>query len=424
MTLSQTKKNDLFKQDIDFLEYPLWMLDHKSEMGFVWEDRKGFVYRSGYYPPSRIDLIFLYFFLLESQKQGWSNELNFSQYQILKECGIQPGKSWRKRLKESLKRWATVVIEFEGTFYDGQSYKTMFFHIIDDSVIEKETGRVSIKLSSRWLETIKNSTFYKMLDFEELKSLRNPLSTRLYEILAKSFQGRSVWEIESRKLALKIPMKDKYPAHIIPKIKTALKGINQKTELQIALEIRRPERGKAILRFQKLQKEQEQFSPIEDISQPVPQRRKSVLFTLLKRVRKDQQDNPQVQNLLEEWSQKLPASEIEQKILYANKKTKKNYHNFLAFALQDDWKVEEKDENKSEGHPQQQKEQSSEEENKRKRVVFVRELFENFPEEIKESIRKPLRTKLRQENTPESMLGFALAAAVQEYMLKNFGHMK
>lgn len=422
MDITEEKPIRLVKQDIDFLEYPLWILDRNAQMGFSFEDRKGFFYRSGYYPPSKIDMIFLYFFLLESQKKNWANELNFSQYEVLKGCGIQPGKSWRKRLKESLRRWTAVVIEFEGTFYDGNTYQSMLFHIIEKSKVDT-AGRITIKLSSDWLSTIQNSTFYKMLNFDELKLLRNPLATRLYEILVKSFQGRDVWEVEAKKLALKMPMKEKYASHITSRIKTALKDLNGKTELKIELKVRKPERGKAILRFRKLKKENEE-SPTTKLPLVALEGEDSLLFALLKSVRKDQQDNPQIQNLLEKWLKKLPPSELEQKILYANKKAKKNYRNFLASALQNDWKVEEKDKNKSERLPQQQKEQSSEEENKRKRVVFVRELFENFPEEIKESIRKPLRTKLRQENTPESMLGFALAAAVQEYMLKNFGHMK
>lgn len=99
---------------------------------------------------------------------------------------------------------------------------------------------------------MKGRGFFKYLNFNEFKRLRAPLATRLFEILSKSFHNRDVWECESEKLAQKIPMNERYPADIIPKIQAGINRINKNTTSCYKLEIRRPERGKAILVFHKL----------------------------------------------------------------------------------------------------------------------------------------------------------------------------
>ena len=132
---------ELIKQDINFLEFPLWLQDsqmaHQIEEGYIWQDREGFVYRTGYKPPVKIDLIFLLYLLLKSQQTEWKEELDLTRFEILAACSVGTSKNWYARLEESLKRWTSVVVEFEGTFYDGTSYQIMQFHIVDDWELEK-----------------------------------------------------------------------------------------------------------------------------------------------------------------------------------------------------------------------------------------------------------------------------------------------
>lgn len=246
---------NLIKQDINCLENPLWFQDEKlsqtKEDGYVWKTDAGYVFRAGYRPPVKTDGIFLLYLLLQCQKDNWSDEITLSRYQILKACGLDDVNTWYARLEESLKRWAMVGIEFQGRFYDGKDYSAMFFGIIDDWAIEKETKLLKVRFSKRYLEIMRHTTFYKYLNFDQVKTLRSPLATRLYEILIKSFQGRNDWPVNACLLAQKIPMAEKYPAHIIPKIKSAVNRINQNTDLQISLEVNRKERGKVILIFTK-----------------------------------------------------------------------------------------------------------------------------------------------------------------------------
>ena len=53
-------------------------------------------------------------------------------------------------------------------------------------------------------------------------------------------------------MAEKIPMNEKYPAHIVPKIKTAVNRINENTSLNLKLSTRRKKLGEVILCFEKL----------------------------------------------------------------------------------------------------------------------------------------------------------------------------
>jgi len=62
------------KQNINFLEYPLWFQDEVSaanaEQGIVWKDREGFVYRAGYKSPVKTDAIFLLIFV-DAKPNKW-----------------------------------------------------------------------------------------------------------------------------------------------------------------------------------------------------------------------------------------------------------------------------------------------------------------------------------------------------------------
>lgn len=333
------KEKYLIKQDINFLEYPLWMQDsqqaEKHTEGVLWEDPNGYIYRAGYKPPVRLDLLFLYFFMLKSQENGWAEEVEVSRYEVLKTCELSKGTYWYSRLEESLERWKMIGIKFSGKFFDGKHYITMNFGIID-SWNFKDNGKLFVRFSPEFLTKVKESNFFKLLDFNQLKALRSPLATRLYEILVKSFQGRKRWEIESRKLAQKIPMQEKYPADIIPKIKAAVNRINEETELKLILEIRRPERGKAILSFEKLEEKEEMEKKVALILD-VPEEKKESYTELLGLVRVGERGKKSLQSAIQKALSKQDVDYVRRNILYANKEAKKNYRLFLVKALSEDW---------------------------------------------------------------------------------------
>ena len=296
-----TKK--MVKQDINLLEYPLWFQDEleakRSETGFVWRHEKGFVLKTSFKPPVKTDLVFLLFLLMESQNQEWKDEIKLSRYQILKECGISRNTQWYDRLEESMERWKQVEIQFNDAFYRGEEYETLHFNIIDSWGIEKGSRKLRVRFSPEYLSVVQNTAYYRLLNFNQVKALRSPLATRLYQLLVKTFKNRDLWEIDAILLAEKIPMKQRFPAQIALKIKPAVRRIYKHTDLKVTLEERKKERGKIVFVFRKeaairktetLFKESKSFVMPEDddfkklvaMLPPERQRQKTLLELVLK----------------------------------------------------------------------------------------------------------------------------------------------
>ena len=336
------KKNELVKHNVNFLEYPLWFQDNviaaKSDEGFIWKDREGYVYRSGYKIPTKTDAIFLLYFLLQSQKCDYQSELTVSRYKVLKDCGLSIDSKWYSRLQESLDRWLRVDVAFKGKFYDGKDYQHVAFHIIDAWSIDKSSAQLKISFSPHFLKMMLGKGFFKYVNFNEFKALRSPLATRLYEILSKSFSKRSVWEIDAIKLAEKIPMNERFPANIIPKIKTAIKRINKHVKEEFQLEIRRPKRGKAIFRFQKtmkvdqLQETEVPQQPALPISQEEP-----ALLSLYKLLPAERQNQKTLREMITRAWKIHGFDYVARNIRYTIKNSRKNFRKFLSQSLQADW---------------------------------------------------------------------------------------
>lgn len=255
---------DLIKQDINLLEYPIWFQDaqlaHTLKDGYLWKDKEGFIYRAGYKPPVKTDLLFLLYFLMLAQRNKYNPIIETTRFSVLKGCDITDCKDNYERLKDSLERWKMVGIKFEGTFYNGKAKKIMNFGIIDHWEINKETKILQVRFSPEYLLLVQNSSFFRYINFTEIKTLRTPLAIRLFELLSKSFQGRQTWEIEALKLAQKIPIAEKYPSHILLKIRPAVSRISKHTALKVSLKTRENENGEMIFIFEKkhVQKQEKQ----------------------------------------------------------------------------------------------------------------------------------------------------------------------
>jgi len=330
--------SELIKQDINFMEYSIWMQDaelaNKVKDGYVWEDREGYIYRAGYKPPVKTDFVFLLCMLYKSQQEGWKDEIFFTKYEILNACGISENKWWYERLEDSLERWKCTSIKFEGKFYDGKEYKIMNFGIIDDWDIEEETKKIRVRFAPKWLLQIKNSNYFKYINFKQVKALRSPLVIRLYEILVKSFQTRNKWEIDAMKLADKIPMNEKYIAHIIPKIKAGANRINEHTDLKIKLTVERKSWGKAKFIFIRIPNEKAESLPA---TSGIPEDNKfKLLVTLLP---KEHQEKKTILELMGEYYHKHGYDHIARNINYANKNCRGNYRAYLLKSIREDWGI-------------------------------------------------------------------------------------
>ncbi|MDX9815606.1 MAG: replication initiator protein A [Smithellaceae bacterium] len=334
-------ERDNVKQNINFLEYPLWFQDEiaaaNAEEGMIWKDREGFVYRAGYKPPVKTDAIFLLYLLMQSQKNGYNQELTLTRYQILNDCGLGDSIRSYSRLEDSLKRWKMVGIEFVGSFYDGETYSAINFGIIDSWSINEKTKDLKVLFSPAFIKMMLGKGFFKYINFSEFKRLRSPLATRLYEILCKSFHGRDTWEISAAKMAEKIPMKERYPAHIVPKIQTAINRINKCSDTKYLLETRKLDHGQTILCFTKTVAEKALLpfnQPVKE-SFTIPDKPGiTVLINLLPELRRSQR------TILEPviaFYEMRGADYVARNIRYTNKNAKNNYRPYLLKALQNDY---------------------------------------------------------------------------------------
>jgi hypothetical protein len=231
---------DSVKIDINFLDKPLYFLNLKSTgHTFIWEDIEGYIYRSGYNLPDYLDMLILLYLLLKAQRQDYNPKVVLSRYEILRGCDLDIAVRYYSRLEESLKRWSNVSIEFKGTFYDGKKYKTMLFGIIDDAEIREEDKRVEVKFNENWLLKVKESKFFKYLNFEFYKHLKKPVSRRLYELLLPKCYDGNEWYIYAtnlghhlgiakRKIKTKQGIKEVMCASdVLVAMKPAFKEINQ-----------------------------------------------------------------------------------------------------------------------------------------------------------------------------------------------------
>jgi len=246
--------NENIKQDINFLDRPLWIpiKGNKTHQKYVLQIGN-YTFESYMGAPNKFDMMILYYLLLQSQENRYNQYVkNISFYQILKGCNIHQTKKTKERLIESLERWKRVIISFQGVFFDNKEYKSANFNIINEWW-NYDNKYITIEFGKSWIETIKKSNFFKYISFTEMKHLRSPVSIRLYEILSKSFYKRNEWKIGVQKLSQKIPLQESYYSTIKRKIESGINTINRKTDLNINVETHKTKKNDGVFTFKKIQ---------------------------------------------------------------------------------------------------------------------------------------------------------------------------
>jgi len=250
-------KNDkeTIKQDINFLEKPLWHPKERNKNTiFEMKDEHGYKYESVKGIPSKVDIMILYYLLLVSQQNRYECRIETSLYKIMKGCDMPTTKEKKDRIIDSLARWKRVNISFSGVFFDGIKYDKAEFSIINDYWVDDNKRYVIINFNENWIKTIKESNFFKYISFNEMKHLRSPVAIRLYEILSKSFYKRKEWKIGVIKLKDKIPLQEKHYSTIKRKIESAVNTINRKTDMNIEMSVEKKHRNDGIITFRKVEK--------------------------------------------------------------------------------------------------------------------------------------------------------------------------
>lgn len=349
------------KQDINFLEYPLWFQNLRHDgKGFIWRDVEGYEYCSGYMPPDKVDMLFLLYLLRKAQQDGYNHNIVCSRYEILKGCNFPINAQYYERLKESLRRWSSVAIHFEGTFYDGGTYYTKEFHIMKGS-INQNTKLLDVMIDLDWLLKIKESKYFRYINFELYKSLKRPLSRRLFELLDKSFLGRNSFFIHLTKLGVKLTITGEevrtkhetkrviYASAILKKIIPAINEINRLSQnieickklglkpeeiFTITYEITGVEQDR-IIHFHKHflivpEEKKKDENHEKNGDEPVKNELK-ILLSMLKLSTK------KLENIIKLYLKKNGFEYVKWNILYTNKNGTKNYSVYLQKALQENW---------------------------------------------------------------------------------------
>lgn len=323
----------LVKQNINCLENPLWVLSNHQQKELVIENERGlYVLKSLYKLPERVDICILLYILLNSQKQNFKKTINLTRHEILKSCNMNRSDKSYKRLEEALETWKHTGIKFKGTFYDDRKYYVRSFGIINEYKIDELTKELYIELNKSFLEMMQHNNFCKYINFDEYKQLKRPLSARLYELLIKSFYNSNEWQIEAFKLAEKLTLGvlgtcKLYPSHIKTKISSAIKDINQYTELQIDLNTHKNKNEETIFTFKALKNIKTDMALYENQN----------IEELLKFIKPKYQESETIKKELQRYYKKYGFDYVKYNIIYTNQKAANAYISYLKQALKENW---------------------------------------------------------------------------------------
>lgn len=222
-------------------------------------------------------------------------------------------------LEKALDRWSSVNIVFEGIFYSGDKLTSRKFHVISVKQELEGPGELEIFFDPQFLEQQRNTQYYKLIDINEYKRLRKPISARLYELLTKNFSARESWKIEISGLCEKLTLKKHYPSQAMQKIIPALNEINANTEMKASVSWFKNSKGDYICHFRQIQPSIEGELSVKEIMTMVPPRKRSLI----------------VENLIKNFKgdQKVLISNL----LYSLEKSNRNFSQFFRLALRDDW---------------------------------------------------------------------------------------
>ena len=119
----------------------------------------------------------------------------YSVSQIIEILGWRDEGWSYNRIRDAIKRWASVTLEFQNAWWDKDqgAWMTERFHIIDNlTTVERDDG--TKENAFVWNEVVWKSFqagYVKPLDLSILRQLRSPIAYSLYRLLDKHFHHSS-----------------------------------------------------------------------------------------------------------------------------------------------------------------------------------------------------------------------------------------
>ncbi len=237
----------VFKYDINFFEFPMWVVDKKTINNelIIKKDCGTYTITSSGELPSHFDVIVLYYLLTEIHKKDqWKSlEIRTTRNIIAKEvfsCFKEIGSNHYAQIWHAIERWKWIDLKFDGIFYEDKHHTTRLFGVIEDVILNHKTKELYIRFNQQFIQQIDQSSFYKYVNFDVFKKLTRATSARLYEILSKSFLSSDKFPIGLDNLAEKLTLGKRngvsnyYPSDVLKKLKIAVADISKKTDLKIS----------------------------------------------------------------------------------------------------------------------------------------------------------------------------------------------
>ena len=231
----------LLKEDINFLEHPLWVVSQRSSAQSLKIAQKNGNYELKCIEglPVRFDKLVLYYLLhlFFNSPSTKGNRVTITRYAIAKNI-LQTttfGKSEYARIMLALRRWKSIFIKFEGVFFEGDRYTVRYFSVIDSVVFDKQDGELAIDFNEQYIKQLTETNCYTLVNFNEYKKLERPIAARLYEVLIISFKANDIWAISVFALAEKLTIeKRNYASQVLAALNPAIEEITTKTALSFS----------------------------------------------------------------------------------------------------------------------------------------------------------------------------------------------
>jgi hypothetical protein len=207
------------RDEMNLAEFPITLLSDRpprDQKTLCYEDAQGKLLITGsdaYGLPTAADAdVIVALMQLTKAKNNFTRaSVNFSRYELLKILNWPDTGKFYKRLSESLYRWSSTTLHYQGTWRDNLKKKNVnvIMHILE-SVVFVDRGNGDSQQSLPFSEFTWNKIFLESCQANNLKnldlglyfSLEHPSSKRLFRFLDKRFyRGRDDWTFDLREIA-------------------------------------------------------------------------------------------------------------------------------------------------------------------------------------------------------------------------------
>jgi hypothetical protein len=208
------------RDEMNLAEFPITLLSDRparDQKTLCYEDAQGKLLITGsdaYGLPTAADAdVIVALMQLTKTKNNFTDaSVSFSRYELLKILNWPDTGKFYKRLAESLYRWSTTSLHYQGTWRDNNKKKNVnvIMHILESVVFVERGDDDESQPSPPFSEFTWNKIFLESCQANNLKnldlglyfSLEHPSSKRLFRFLDKRFyRGKNAWTFDLREIA-------------------------------------------------------------------------------------------------------------------------------------------------------------------------------------------------------------------------------